>query len=68
VAQRKGDDETYHLVLRPEGDGPPGIHRLRAFLKCALRQYRLRCTSARYGPCGESDMMQEESLREEESR
>ena len=37
------DGETFVIVVRPEGDGPPAIHRVRRLLKIALRACRLRC-------------------------
>ncbi len=44
--------ERYELVLEemPDPDGVPAIHRLRALLKRALRNHRLRCVSARTLP------------------
>jgi hypothetical protein len=42
--------EAYQLTLHPEGDGPPGVVRLRRLLKSALRSFGLRCRDCRYAP------------------
>jgi hypothetical protein len=46
--------DEFILHLRPEGDGPPAIVRLRAALKALLRTYRLRCVSVSE-QCGASE-------------
>ena len=33
----------YHLILRPQGDGPPPWVRMRRLLKAALRTYGFKC-------------------------
>lgn len=54
MTQTADQRPTYHLVLRPEPDksDPRGIRRLRAFLKAALRGYRLRCVRVEPTPTG----------------
>jgi hypothetical protein len=55
--------EEFRLVLRsvPDADGVPTIHRLRRFLKMALRGYGLKCTSAERVTDGNTTNHQEES-------
>ena len=36
------------LILRPEGDGPPAVCRVRRLLKLALRRCGLRCIEVRH--------------------
>lgn len=47
VVPQRNPDETYTVELKALGGwSTPGIKRLRALLKTALRAYGLRCTSA----------------------
>lgn len=41
---------TYTLQLRPEGDGPPPVIRLRSALKVLKRAFGLRCIRATEDP------------------
>lgn len=51
--------ETYTIVVRPEGNGVPGIVRVRGLLKAALRQHGLRCVLISSGDKGQDTQEQE---------
>lgn len=61
IRQAPKPTTEYTVRLRPLADGgdPEGTRRLRAFLKTALRSFRLRCTGVKRDGKATEDVVQD---------